>query len=42
MTYLGHDGTVRCLQVNGEVLISGSYDCTLKIWNLKTGLCENT
>lgn len=42
MTFLGHTDTVRCLQVDGTILISGSYDNTLKIWNLKTGVCINT
>ena len=42
MTFLGHTDTVRCLQVNGTTLISGSYDNTLKIWNLRSGLCTNT
>ena len=42
MTLLGHTDTVRCLQVNGSILISGSYDNTLKIWDLESGLCKNT
>ena len=42
MTFLGHTDTVRCLQVDGIILISGSYDNTLKIWDLKTGECTNT
>ncbi len=41
-TFLGHTDKVRCLQVNGDVLISGSYDDTLKIWDIKTGECVNT
>ena len=41
-TFLGHNDTVRCLQVGGGVLVSGSYDNTLKIWNVDTGLCTNT
>jgi F-box/WD-40 domain protein 7 len=42
MTLLGHSGAVRCLQVKDALLISGSYDHTLKIWNLKNGLCTKT
>ena len=42
MTLLGHSDIVRCLQVNATFLISGSYDQTLKIWDLKTGICTNT
>ena len=30
------------LQVNDEKVISGSYDKTLKVWDIKTGLCKMT
>lgn len=44
MTLLGHNDIVRCLQVNSNesLLISGSYDHTLKIWDLTSGICKNT
>jgi len=37
VTMLGHSDTVRCLQVVGDEVISGSYDNTLKRWQLATG-----
>ncbi|KRZ29459.1 F-box/WD repeat-containing protein 7 [Trichinella pseudospiralis] len=36
MTLLGHSGTVRCLQLNGSRLASGSNDHTLKVWDLSS------
>ncbi|MBR8827457.1 MAG: WD40 repeat domain-containing protein [Gomphosphaeria aponina SAG 52.96 = DSM 107014] len=38
-TLTEHSGTVRCLAItpDGEILVSGSYDKTIKIWQLATG-----
>ncbi|KAF2634506.1 sulfur metabolite repression control protein-like protein SconB [Massarina eburnea CBS 473.64] len=33
----GHTNGVMCLQFNDEVLITGSYDTTIKVWDLATG-----
>ncbi|KAG7507871.1 CMT1A duplicated region transcript 1 protein [Solea senegalensis] len=33
----GHTGTVNCLDVHADRLVSGSKDCTVKVWNLETG-----
>ncbi|KAJ5026028.1 sulfur metabolite repression control protein-like protein SconB [Bipolaris maydis] len=33
----GHTNGVMCLQFDDEVLITGSYDATVKVWDLKTG-----
>ncbi|ODV97059.1 hypothetical protein PACTADRAFT_74634 [Pachysolen tannophilus NRRL Y-2460] len=33
----GHEDGITCLQFNNDVLITGSYDTTVKIWNIKTG-----
>jgi F-box/WD-40 domain protein MET30 len=33
----GHENGVMCLQMNGTILASGSYDGTIKIWDLETG-----
>lgn len=39
----GHTETVTCVKIlpDGRI-ISGSRDRTIKIWNTKTGICENT
>ncbi|KAK6036079.1 WD domain, G-beta repeat protein [Cooperia oncophora] len=42
MTMLGHSNYVRCLQMDHEHLISGSYDMHLKLWSLNTGACVRT
>ncbi|MDZ8051700.1 MAG: protein kinase domain-containing protein [Aulosira sp. ZfuVER01] len=40
----GHSGSIYSLafSVNGETLISGSADKSIKIWNLQTGALKNT
>lgn len=44
VTMVGHTDTVRCLQMvqDQQIVISGSYDETLKIWCLTSGRCLNT
>ena len=34
MTLVGHSGTVRCLHLLGNRLVSGSTDSTIKVWDL--------
>jgi len=29
----GHTNSIRCLDVSGKLLVSGSYDCTVRLWN---------
>ncbi|KAF1833625.1 sulfur metabolite repression control protein-like protein SconB [Decorospora gaudefroyi] len=36
-TFKGHTNGVMCLQFDDEVLITGSYDATVKVWDIKTG-----
>ncbi|KAL7772636.1 hypothetical protein CFE70_002596 [Pyrenophora teres f. teres 0-1] len=36
-TFRGHDNGVMCLQFDDEVLITGSYDATVKVWDINTG-----
>lgn len=39
----GHTGLVHSVAlIQDERLCSASQDCTLKLWNLDTGECENT
>ena len=33
----GHDHAVRTLAARGRTLVSGSYDCTVRIWDIITG-----
>ena len=33
----GHQNGVMCLQFNDNILATGSYDCTIKIWDLDIG-----
>lgn len=33
----GHTNGVTCLQLEDNILASGSYDATIKIWNVETG-----
>ncbi|KAF9818666.1 hypothetical protein IEO21_02646 [Rhodonia placenta] len=36
----GHDHAVRALAARGRTLVSGSYDCTVRIWDIITGQCK--
>ncbi|KAK5851125.1 hypothetical protein PBY51_001944 [Eleginops maclovinus] len=37
MMLYGHTGTVHCLDVHGDRLVSGAKDCFVKVWSLHTG-----
>ena len=41
-TLVGHTGGVWSSQMCGCVVISGSTDRTLKVWNADTGQCKHT
>lgn len=36
-TFKGHTNGVNCLQFDEQILVTGSYDATVKIWDIKTG-----
>lgn len=36
-TFKGHDNGVTCLQFNDNILVTGSYDAKIKIWDINTG-----
>ncbi|KAL0946467.1 hypothetical protein HGRIS_012686 [Hohenbuehelia grisea] len=38
----GHDHAVRALAARGRTLVSGSYDCSVRIWDIITGACKWT
>lgn len=36
-TFKGHTNGVTCLQFDDNILATGSYDATIRIWNIETG-----
>ncbi|KAG6908578.1 hypothetical protein DXG01_004064 [Tephrocybe rancida] len=36
----GHDHAVRALAARGRTLVSGSYDCSVRIWDIIDGTCK--
>ncbi|KAF8621503.1 hypothetical protein AX15_007735 [Amanita polypyramis BW_CC] len=37
----GHDHAVRALAARGRTLVSGSYDCAVRVWDIITGTCKH-
>ena len=40
MALRGHENAVRALAVHGRTIVSGSYDTTVRVWDLVTGKCK--
>ncbi|KAJ3725123.1 WD40-repeat-containing domain protein [Lentinula raphanica] len=38
----GHNHAVRALAARGRTLVSGSYDCTVRVWDIPTGRLVHT
>jgi F-box and WD-40 domain protein CDC4 len=38
----GHTHSVRAIAAHGDTLVSGSYDCTVKVWKISTGQTLHT
>ena len=36
-TLTGHQHSVRAIAAHGDTLVSGSYDCTVRVWKISTG-----
>lgn len=41
-TLIGHGAAVNAIQLHGDLIASASGDRLIKLWNLRTGLCEKT
>eukprot|EP00808_Paulinella_micropora_P023114 g67260.t1 len=41
-SFMGHGGPVWCLDTYKDLLVSGSYDQTIKVWSLRAGTAEAT
>lgn len=41
-TFKGHENGVTCLQFNHSIMATGSYDTTIKIWDIESGECLRT
>lgn len=41
-TLTGHTGSVLCLQYDDKVIISGSSDSTVRVWDVESGDMVNT
>lgn len=39
---VGHQSSVRCLEIHGDIVVSGSYDTTAKVWSISEGRCLRT
>lgn len=39
---VGHKDGVTCLRFNRKYLVSGSYDATIKVWDIESGTCLRT
>ncbi|KAI9883053.1 MAG: protein with putative role during mitosis [Watsoniomyces obsoletus] len=42
MSLRGHDAAVNAIQLYGDQIVSASGDRKIKIWDVRTGLCEST
>ncbi|KAJ2600898.1 SCF ubiquitin ligase complex subunit cdc4 [Coemansia sp. RSA 1721] len=36
-SFEGHTDSVRAVAGHGNMVVSGSYDCTIRVWNIETG-----
>lgn len=39
---VGHQASVRCLEIKGDIVVSGSYDTTARVWSISEGRCIRT
>jgi F-box and WD-40 domain protein CDC4 len=36
---VGHQASVRCLEIKGDIVVSGSYDTMARVWSISEGRC---
>lgn len=41
-TLSGHSGWVSCIEITGSLIVTGSKDCSIKLWELTSGLLLQT
>lgn len=41
-TFYGHGGPIWCIERHEDTLFTGSYDKTIKLWDIKSGHCIST
>lgn len=39
---VGHGLSVRCLEIKGDIVVSGSYDTSARVWSISEGRCLQT
>ena len=39
---VGHQSSVRCLEIKGDIVVSGSYDTFARVWSISEGRCLQT
>ncbi len=40
-TLIGHNGGVWCSEMTDDLIVSGSTDRTIRVWNINTGVCQH-
>ncbi len=38
---IGHNGGVWCSEMTDDLIVSGSTDRTIRVWNINTGVCQH-
>jgi len=41
-TFDGHDRGLACIEFKNDIIVSGSNDCKIRVWNARTGECLRT
>ena len=41
-TYRGHEGNVNSIDIKEDLMVSGSDDCTVKVWDARVRQCTSS